>query len=108
MDAYQLVLNTCPDQETAQQLADCIIDEKLAACVNIIPGLLSIYEWQGQREHGTEVLLLIKTRSDLYAELKTLICKLHPYELPEIIALSINDGLHAYLSWISKQTKRPK
>jgi len=108
MDAYQLVLNTCPDEETAQQLAKCILDEKLAACINIIPGLLSIYEWQGKREQGTEVLLLIKTRQELFTELEMLICSLHPYELPEIIALSINDGLQVYLNWISTQTQQSK
>ena len=101
---YQIILNTCPDHEQAMQLANVLIDEGLAACVNIVPGLTSVYKWQGNKETGTEVLLIIKTRSDCYAQLESRIASLHPYELPEIISVPIENGLKTYLDWIDNCT----
>ncbi|HEC28944.1 MAG TPA: divalent-cation tolerance protein CutA [Gammaproteobacteria bacterium] len=101
---YQIILNTCPDQESATGLANALIDEGLAACVNIVAGLTSIYQWQGKRETATEVLLLIKTRSDLYSRVEARIKSLHPYELPEIISVPISGGLSDYLDWIDNST----
>lgn len=95
-----LVLCTCPDTETARQLADRLVEGRLAACVNIVPGLESVYEWQGKVERDSEVLLIIKTRQDRYGQLEETLQQHHPYELPEILRVSLNGGLRDYLQWI--------
>ena len=103
-DEFRLVLCTCPDQATAQAIAERVVDEGLAACVNILPGVTSVYQWQGQRETAQEHLLLIKTSAPAYEKLEQRINGLHPYELPEVIAVPIQTGLAAYLGWIEQQT----
>ncbi len=100
--ACHIVLNTCPDAESAQCIAAALVDKDLAACVNIVPGLRSIYRWKGKRESADELLLIIKSRVADYAKLEALIRELHPYELPEIIAVPIHAGLAAYLQWIER------
>ncbi|MDR9437347.1 MAG: divalent-cation tolerance protein CutA [Thiohalophilus sp.] len=95
-----LVLCTCPDTDTARQLADRLVAERLAACVNIVPGLESVYEWQGKVERDGEVLLIIKTRQDRYGQLEETLQQHHPYELPEILRVSLDGGLQDYLQWI--------
>jgi periplasmic divalent cation tolerance protein len=95
-----LVLCTCPDQATARQLADKLVEIQLAACVNIVSGLESVYRWQGRIEHDQELLLLIKTRRQAVEQLSDAIRALHPYELPEVIAVPIVAGLNPYLQWI--------
>ncbi len=97
----QLVLCTCPDQDSAQTIAEQLVDQSLAACVNILPGIKSIYSWQGKRESAHEQLLVIKTTKDVYDTLEKAIIGLHPYELPEIIAINIENGNAGYLNWIS-------
>lgn len=97
---YQLVLCTCPDQASARQIAAQLVDEGLAACVNILPGVESVYRWQGQRESAQEHLLLIKTKDNIYPQLEQAIVRQHPYELPEVIAVPIGNGLAGYLKWI--------
>ena len=99
-----LVYCTCPDHDSALRIAQALVDRQLAACVNLVPGLTSVYRWQGQRETAQEVLLLIKTRQAVYPELEAALLALHPYELPEIIAVPIEAGLPAYLSWIETGT----
>ncbi len=98
--ACHLVLNTCPDAASAQRIAIALVDKDLAACVNIVPGLRSIYRWKGKRESADELLLIIKTRVADYSKLEAMIRELHPYELPEIIAVPIHAGLPAYLQWV--------
>jgi len=95
-----LVYCTCPDETTAQRLADALVDEGLAACVNILPGLQSVYRWAGKRENAQEHLLIIKTLRAAYPQLENAIVRLHPYELPEVIAVPITQGLKGYLAWI--------
>jgi len=95
-----IVFCTCPDRETALRLAETLVERELAACVNVVPGLTSVYRWQGRRETAEESLLLIKTRTDAYPALEEAIRALHPYELPEIIAVPIERGLATYLAWI--------
>ncbi len=102
--AYLLILCTCPDQATAQNIANQLVDQALAACVNILPGLTSVYQWQGKREISQEHLLLIKTTDAAYPALERAITALHPYELPEVIAVPIAQGLTGYLQWIEQQT----
>jgi len=99
---YQVVLCTCPNQATAEKLAHLIIDAKLAACVNIIPNLTSIYRWQDKIETSSEQLLIIKTKKSVYTTLESSLIKAHPYECPEIVALSITQGFTGYLQWIDK------
>lgn len=95
-----IVFTTCPDSGTAQRIAEALVDRNLAACVNIVPGLRSVYRWKGKRESADELLLIIKARAADYAKLETLVRELHPYELPEIVAVPIQAGLSAYLKWI--------
>jgi len=105
MDNPALVVYcTCPDSATAERIAEAVVDERLAACVNIAPGLTSIYRWQGRIQRDAEVLLIIKTRSTVYPLLEGRIRELHPYEVPEIIALPIQAGSATYLNWITDNT----
>lgn len=86
--------------ETGNDIASMLIKNKLAACINIIPGITSVYEWQGKIETNQEHLLIIKSRQCQYTPIESAIIELHPYELPEIIAVPIDQGLPEYLQWI--------
>jgi periplasmic divalent cation tolerance protein len=96
---------TCPDAGSAARLADALVDERLAACVNLVPGLRSVYRWQGAIEHSDEVLLLAKTSRDRFDALTARVRELHPHELPEVIAVEVAGGLPAYLDWVVEQTR---
>ncbi len=106
-ERHCLVLCTCPEDGSAERIAEALVDEHLAACVNIVKGLTSIFHWQGRRETASECLLLIKTRKACYPSLEARIRELHPYEVPEIIALSLEAGLKAYLDWMDAETRPP-
>ncbi len=97
---YQIILCTCPDKDSAEQLAHLLVNEQLCACVNILPGISSIYWWQGQVTSAQEYLLLIKAHKDQYQPIESRLKAQHPYEVPEIIAVSIENGLPEYLNWI--------
>ena len=99
-----LVLTNCPDEETANSIALAVVEAQLAACVNILPRVQSIYRWQGVVESATEIPLFIKSTAANYPALEKLIAGLHPYETPEIIALPISQGLPAYLNWVAAET----
>jgi len=96
---------TCPDPATADRIADALVGERLAACVNILPGVRSVYRWRGAVEHADEVLLVIKTAADRLDAVTARVTSLHPAELPELIAVEVVDGLPAYLSWVVEQTR---
>lgn len=96
---------TCPDDATAASIATQVVDRGLAACVNRVPGLTSVYKWHGELKTGTEVLLLIKTAADRTAALTAALLSMHPYELPEIIVVPISDGHQPYLDWIRDSTR---
>ena len=100
-----LILSTCPDTDTAQRLARILVGERLAACVSLLPGAVSTYRWQGRVEQAEEVQLLVKTCADRLDALTAAITHLHPYEVPEILALTPSAGLPAYLDWIRAQTR---
>jgi periplasmic divalent cation tolerance protein len=101
-----LVLVTAPDQVSAKLIAKALLDTKLAACVNILPGLISLYNWEGELQDEKEVQLFIKTRSDLLeGKIIPLIRELHPYDLPEIIAIPVVGGSSPYLDWIIAETE---
>lgn len=106
-DNLILVLTNLPSRDMARKLASQIVAEKLAACVNISPDILSIYNWDGEQQADTEVQLMIKTRQACYAKLEALILGQHPYDLPEIIAIPLVAGLPAYLDWVRKETETP-
>ena len=97
---YRIVFCTCPDPESAEALARRLVEAAQAACVNIVPGLRSVYLWKGTLETETEQLLIIKTRVDAYAALEKTIRAHHPYEVPEVISVPVDAGLPAYLAWI--------
>lgn len=96
---------TCPGDTVAAEVATALIEQNLAACVNRLPGVKSWYRWQGRLESEDEVLLLIKTVRSRYEALESTIIRLHPYEVPEIIAIPITAGSAAYLGWISESTR---
>lgn len=102
---HLLVLTTCPGTITAKQIAQDLVANDVAACVNIIPGLTSYFKWSHKVEYDDELLLLIKTTSEHFPAVQKRVKSLHPYELPEIIAVSIKDGLEEYLRWIEDSTK---
>ena len=102
----RLVITNCPDEETANRIALAVVEAKLAACVNILPRVQSIYRWQGVVESAAEVPLLIKTTAAAYPALEAAIRESHPYDVPEIIALPITAGLPAYLNWLAAETRQ--
>ena len=95
---------TCPDAGVAERIAAALVDERLAACVSVLPGIASIYRWQGKVESATEIPLFIKSTAANYPALEKAIAALHPHEVPEIIALPIAQGLPAYLNWLAAET----
>jgi periplasmic divalent cation tolerance protein len=99
-----LVLTNLPDRDSAQRMAAVLIEERAAACVNILGVCSSVYRWQGSIEIAEETPLLIKTTQAAYERLETLIRAHHPYELPEIIAVPVSDGLPGYLHWVAAET----
>jgi periplasmic divalent cation tolerance protein len=101
-----LLLCNCPDRAAADKIASELVEKRLAACVNLVPGFSSIYMWQGKLETAEEVTLLIKSTRQRYEELETAILELHPYELPEIIAVPVELGFSDYLNWIEECTAK--
>ena len=99
-----VVLTNAPDRAVAEKIARLLVDRKLAACVNILAECSSVYRWQGNVETAAEVPLLIKTRGDIYLEVEAAIKSVHPYELPEIVAVPVADGSREYLDWINAAT----
>ena len=104
MDQHLLVLTTFPDRDSAMACAQQLIRKKLAACVNVLPSLSSVYEWNNDVQVGEELLILIKTTGARYSQLEAQLRQIHPYELPEIIATPITHGFQGYLSWMEAQT----
>jgi len=99
-----LVLTNLPDRETAEKLAEQLVAQRVAACINILSPCRSVYRWQGAVQHDEEHPMLIKTTGERYAALENAIRAAHPYELPEIVAVPIERGLPAYLDWVGKET----
>jgi len=98
---FQIVLTTCPDVASAERIARALVEERLAACVNILPPMRSIYRWKGKIENASEQLLVIKSAVARFPAIRDRLRALHPYELPEIIAVPIADGLPEYLAWLN-------
>ena len=104
MSEARIVLMTAPDAKVAATIARALVDERLAACVNVVSGVRSIYRWQGELQDDAEVLLLAKTRADRCAALAARVEALHPYELPEILVLPVRGGSERYLDWVLSES----
>lgn len=98
-----IVLSTCNSEEEARTIARGLVEKRLAACVNITPGIRSIYRWKGAIEESSEYLLLIKSRRDLLEQLRAALETMHSYEVPEVVALAIVDGSPAYIEWMDRE-----
>ena len=99
-----LILTSLPDAASAQSLAAHLVEQRLAACVNILAPCRSVYRWEGKIEEASEVPLIIKTTAERYSALEAEILAHHPYELPEIVAVSVERGLPEYLAWVAQET----
>jgi periplasmic divalent cation tolerance protein len=106
-DAFVVVFVTVPDQEVANRLGHTLVEEQLVACVNIIPGVRSVYAWQGKVCDDGELLCVLKTRRALFPAVRDRVLALHPYQVPEIIALPLALGHGPYLAWVHGETCRP-
>ena len=95
-----LALSTCPDEATARRIAQALVSERLATCVNRLPGVTSTYFWDGRLQDDPEILLIIKTTAARQAELEARLKALHPYELPEVVILPVTGGNEPYLQWV--------
>ena len=98
-----VVLTTCDSQEQADRLARHLIEHRLAACVNILPAARSVYRWKDKIEEAAELVLVIKSRRDVFGKIQEAIAHLHTYEVPEVIALPVVDGSEAYLNWLDRE-----
>ena len=95
-----VVLVTAPSEAMALELGRRLVDDRLAACVSVVPGVTSIFMWEGKREEASEALLVIKTRAERYPALQQRVLELHPYSVPEVLALAVEAGAPAYLRWV--------
>lgn len=103
-----VVLTTCDSEKQATALARSLVEQKVAACVNVLPGARSIYRWKDEIEDTKEWLLVIKSRRDLFPALRAAVEKLHSYEVPELIALPVVEGSEPYLAWLDRELAAPK
>ena len=102
-----VVLTTCPDMATAERIAEMVIRDRVAACANIVPGVASLFHWQGKLDRSKEVLLILKTTVQAFDRLSQCIRLLHPYQVPEIIGLPVIVGFQPYLGWIQETVTYP-
>ncbi len=104
-ETLQVALSTAPDHATALAVARSLVSERLAACVNLVPRITSVYRWEGAVEEDEEVLLVVKTRADRAERLCARIVELHPYDVPEVILLPVAGGAEAYLDWVRAESQ---
>lgn len=104
MTEVRVVLTTCRDMREAERIAEAVVAERLAACANLVPGVRSIYRWEGKIEHSEEILIVIKTAAAQFAALEKRIKALHSYTCPEIVSIPIQEGFQPYLDWIRQNT----
>ena len=100
-----VVLTTCELESDAERMARALVDGRLAACVNVVPGVRSFYHWKGETQASEEFLLIVKTSRDLFGALRAEMEKLHPYEVPELLALPVVAGAEDYLSWLQSNLR---
>lgn len=106
MSEHCLVLSTVASEEDGERLARTLVEKRVAACVNVVPGVTSFYRWEGNVQRGEERLLVIKTRADRFEDLRSALVELHPYDVPEVIAVPITTGHGPYLSWLDESLSR--
>jgi periplasmic divalent cation tolerance protein len=103
-DPIIVAFMTAPDSDVAKRIGDTLVSEKLVACMNIVPGLRSVYRWKGKTCDDTEVLCLLKTRLSLFPALRDRVIALHPYEVPELVALPVAAASESYAAWVEEST----
>jgi len=108
MTDKRIVFITVPNQEVAEKIALALVQERLAACANLIPGITSIYHWAGKLEKSSEWLMIVKTRVENFEDLRKRVVELHPYEVPEIVCFPIELGFNKYLQWIDASIDLPQ
>lgn len=106
-DDLTIIYTTCVDEAEARHIATTLLDEKLIACGNLLPGMISLYEWEGQRSEGREIVLLLKTRADLFEAVRQRVLQLHSYDCPCVMAIPVSDVDSAYGQWLLNGTKAP-
>jgi periplasmic divalent cation tolerance protein len=106
MTEYVIVYITASGEEEAEKIARALLDAKLAACVNIVRNVRSIYRWQGKIEDESEVLMIVKSRRKLFGRLLDTVKKLHSYSVPEVVAMPVIEGSEEYLAWLGKETSQ--
>ncbi len=104
MSETRIILSTVDGQSKAEEIAESLVSERLASCVNILPQIVSVYRWKGQIEKEPETLLIIKTRGDRVDEVISRVVEIHPYDVPEVISLPIEKGHQPYLDWVLAET----
>lgn len=107
MTEILILVCTCPDAATARRLAGGLLERKLAACVNILPEIRSMYRWQGELHDDGETLMVVKTTRQAYAEVERWLLQHHPYDVPEVLAVQVPAGSPAYLEWVQKEIEMP-
>lgn len=98
------VYMTAPSMEEAKRIGNTLVEERLAACVNLVNGMISIYRWQGKTEEGSEVIVIAKTTQDLFERMAERVCALHSYDCPCIVAMPITQGHQPFLDWVAEET----
>lgn len=105
-DSMSVLLSTFPDEETARRIANTLVEERLVACVNLLPGAMSIYRWEGKVESASEVVAIFKVAESAAAAAMARIKELHPYEVPEIVQIAVKEAHPAYLTWVNECCSR--
>jgi periplasmic divalent cation tolerance protein len=103
----RVVLTTAPSIEVAERIAGALVEERLAACATVVPGVVSIYRWEGALRREGEVLVVLKTTGERVESLRSRLVELHPYDVPEVLALSVQAGHEPYLAWVRDEVRRP-
>lgn len=103
-----VVFSACASEEEAGRIAESLVEKRLAACVNLIPSVQSVYRWKGGLERSAETVLLIKSNRECFEQLRLELEKMHSYEVPEAVALAVVDGSPSYLEWIDRELRRPE
>ena len=107
MTEILILVCTCPDAATARRLAGGLLERKLAACVNILPEIRSMYRWQGELHDDGEALMVVKTVQQAYTEVEAWLLQHHPYDVPEVLAVQVQAGSAAYLEWVQNEVETP-
>ena len=108
MSDVRVIFSTAPDTQTAEDIASRLVEHRLAACVQLVPGLISVYRWQGEVHRDPEILMIVKTRAELVPDALKHLERWHPYEVPEGVSLDVEDGLPAFLKWVVDETQDPE